>query len=153
MTQSTWAIRLNRAPDDDENHALGTLEKADLAARDGVFGASAGVTDEHGACHDNRCQHDIEKAIDGSIIDQEPHQNGKIRITVEDGIEETAEASNAVGFASHAAIDHIEKPGADHRHNRPRETCRPRKGKRPRYLSRGRETSVRSGEREKGQGR
>src|SRR5580698_7683409 len=54
--------------DNDEHHALGALQKSDLAFGDGILGPRAGVADHHRSGHHDGREHDIKEAIDGGVI-------------------------------------------------------------------------------------
>jgi hypothetical protein len=97
-----------------EHDALGTLEETHLAFGDGVFGARAGIAHHHGAGHHNRGQDHVEIAVNRSVVDQQAHEENQVGITVDDGIEEPAEAGHAAGRAGNWAVGQIKNRRSQH---------------------------------------
>ena len=122
---------IEQRADDDQHHALRTLQESDFALGDGVLGARPRVTDHYRSRHHDGGQHDIEEAIDAGVVDQQADVQRQVRVAVEDGIEEAAEARHLVGGARHAAVHHIEDRGAGHDHAGPAETARGEQPRRP----------------------
>ena len=107
--------------DDQQHHALGPFHEADLALGNRVFRPRAGIADHHRGGHHQRRQHHVKGPVDRSVPDQQAHQQRQIRIAVQHRIEEAAEARDAIGFAGHAAVHHVEQSRADDHHAGPAE--------------------------------
>src|ERR1019366_6626592 len=88
---------IEQGADDDQHDALRTLQEANFALGNGVLRASPRIADHHRPHHDDGGEHDVEEAIDAGVVDQQADVQRQVRVTVQHGIEEAAEARHLAG--------------------------------------------------------
>jgi hypothetical protein len=104
---------LSHAIEDPANHqqheALGTLHEADFALGNKGFGASAGVADHHRTRRGDGGENDIRRAAADGIVDKKAEIESQVGVTIEGGVVESAEGSDAILAASDLAVEHVQK--------------------------------------------
>ena len=81
-----------------QHDSFGPLEKPNFARRNEIFSSATCVADHHRSGHHNRRQDHIRWPIDGSVVDQQPDQEGDIGIAVEYRIKKRSETCYAIRF-------------------------------------------------------
>lgn len=82
---------IQKRADNQQTEAFGTLPKTDTAAVNQGLRAGLRVTDHDGTGHSKTCEQRIEEAVDGGIVNEEAHENGQVRVAVQDGFQKCSE--------------------------------------------------------------
>src|SRR5947199_1776784 len=87
---------VEKRSDDQKHEAFGTFQKSNAALTNQRLRAGARIADHDRADHDQRCKNNIEEAIAARVENQKPEEERGVAVTVDDRIEESAEASDLV---------------------------------------------------------
>ena len=108
-----WGHAVEQCSEDYQDQALGAFHESHTAGSDQAFGTGSGVADHDGADHDEGGEDDPEEASATGVEDQESEELAGVGVAVDDRVEESSEAGDAVGGAGDLSVDEIEESRED----------------------------------------
>ena len=95
--------------DGEQDHSLGPFHYADRAGKVSRFGPGPGVGDECNTQEGERREDDHTRLTSIQIVNEKSHHQKKIRVTVQNGVEEAAEDRHLSCFPGDNPVEKIEE--------------------------------------------
>ena len=108
------SMRLVKRAENHQHQPLRPLPESDFRGRHQRFGARLRVADHHRSGHGRSGQHRVPEAVHLRVVDEQTKKKHQVGVTVENGIEESAEERNAILPARHRPIEQVAQAREDH---------------------------------------